>query len=351
MKRRLVNQGAIPAKMESGSRRAAQNQATKRELLRIVPHQAEAVRMAAWSRYGQGFSDPPTQPWIALGEVSHVAHVKTARRIFDDHTIKRGLIYDHSILNTTRSTVAWLSPNYWVHGFRYGTIKFNFEWLDIIQDMQFYWVEAMTQYSPHACRFLLSSSPLESSLEYLKLYCPMSDNGPIRQINGAWFWNCDITLEIMIDKDLPLDRCTGVDFVTHHNIYCNENDSNCPDKNAIPQKSGAKILGALIGADQKYHNDIMLDANRNSGLKAPIEDAIEYLHRILDPKDKCTGPIANMEQAKDIIAAASLQVGHEQILAAKDLTKLLESHTLFDCAFRELVGNHFSLGPLRFEDD
>jgi hypothetical protein len=29
----------------------------------------------------------------------------------------------------------------------------------------------------------------------------MSDNGPIRQINGAWFWNCDITLEIMIDKE------------------------------------------------------------------------------------------------------------------------------------------------------
>lgn len=307
--------------------------------------------MAGWSRYGKDFSSSANIPWSTLGEVSHVAHIRTARRIIDDGTVKRALIYDESILKRTRTTVTWVSPNHWTYGFRYGTVKFNFNWIDLIKDKKMFWVEAMTDYNPTACRFMLTNQPLKSALKYLISYDPNSDDGPLRFHKGGWFWRSDYTLEFMVDGDLDLDLCTSIDFVRHHRDFCNEHNTNCSEKRLTPQAAGSRILGALIGNDIKSHNLIMLDKGAKSGLQFPIESAIAWLYTILNPGSNAKGPITDTEQAKDIIAAAALQVGHEQTTTAKSLTKTISSEIIFDRAFRELVGDHFKIGILKFETD
>jgi hypothetical protein len=59
-----------------------------------------------------------------LTEVYHVAHVPDACRIIEDGRIKAGLIGDESRLGRTRTSVCWLSANYWHPGSIYGTNGF-----------------------------------------------------------------------------------------------------------------------------------------------------------------------------------------------------------------------------------
>jgi hypothetical protein len=73
-----------------------------------------------------------------LTEVYHVAHVPDACRIIEDGRIKAGLIGDESRLRRTRTSVCWLSANYWQPGSIYGTVQFTFRWEDIIRDSDVY---------------------------------------------------------------------------------------------------------------------------------------------------------------------------------------------------------------------
>src|SRR5436309_1091969 len=110
--------------------------------------------------------------------VHHVTHTEAALRILADYKITRGLIYDESVLNDTRTTVVWLSPNTWFHGSRYGNVQFSFDFTDIVAKRKVYWVEAQTKYSPHAYRFIIS----DENLSHLpvKAYDVNADEGPLR---------------------------------------------------------------------------------------------------------------------------------------------------------------------------
>ena len=111
-----------------------------------------------------------------LSQVYHVAHVADACRIIEDGRIKAGLIGDDSRLRRTRTSVCWLSANYWTPGSIYGAIQFTFRWEDIIRDREFYWVEVMDYPNP-AYRFLITDRDL-SGASLLRPYDPATARGP-----------------------------------------------------------------------------------------------------------------------------------------------------------------------------
>lgn len=142
---------------------------------------------------------------IILETVHHVVHVPTARRILEDNRLRAGLIYDESRLNRSRMCVTWVSANTWGPGSIYGNVQFSFAWSDLIRDRRVYWVEAMPDYSPRAYRLLLTDRDLSAS-RHVTPYDPASDEGPLRERDGVWYWNGNYTSEFMIDADLPLHR-------------------------------------------------------------------------------------------------------------------------------------------------
>lgn len=107
-----------------------------------------------WSKYKVG-RPSTTKSWTdscrPCKEVSHVSHVEAALKIVGEKKIRQGLVFDESMLNTERILVTWVSPNSWVNGFRYGNVRFTYDFVDLIKGKKFYWVEAMTAYSPTAC--------------------------------------------------------------------------------------------------------------------------------------------------------------------------------------------------------
>ncbi|MCC6444121.1 MAG: hypothetical protein IT210_11795 [Armatimonadetes bacterium] len=129
--------------------------------------------------------------------------------------IKAGLVYDQSKLNTERIHVAWLSPNFWNHGFRYGNVAFEYDWKSLLEGKRAYWVEAIRSYRPPACRILLTGENFDS---ILAPYNPSDKNGPWWHDSSEdqHFWDGDFCLELMIDHDLTVDQAQEVKFVAHH---------------------------------------------------------------------------------------------------------------------------------------
>ena len=125
-----------------------------------------------------------------------------------------------------------MSANTWGLGSIYGTVKFRFSWDDLVGFQNIYWVEAMESYSPNAYRFLLSNRYIQSDL--VTPYDPVKDQGPLQYKDGKYYWNGSFTSEFMIEDDLSLDRCIGLDFVQHHAGICRPFGGKCEERQKQP---------------------------------------------------------------------------------------------------------------------
>src|SRR4051794_25924403 len=100
--------------------------------------------MPAWSKFKVGV--PATKGFNSdcqkFGTVSHTSHVDSALSILSRGEIRPYLVFDESLLNDQRILVSWLSPNHWHNGYRYGNIRFDFDFQSLIAGKHFYWVEA-----------------------------------------------------------------------------------------------------------------------------------------------------------------------------------------------------------------
>ena len=128
--------------------------------------------------------------------VHHVTHTGASLRIIEDRKIARGLIYDECSLNDSRTMVVWLSPNRWVNGSRYGNVEFTYDFNSLVEQCKIYWVEVQRRYSPPACRFLITGDNV-SHLP-VQAYDPKTDEGPLRHVDGLWYWNFTYTGEFSV---------------------------------------------------------------------------------------------------------------------------------------------------------
>lgn len=182
----------------------------------------------------------------AFENVNHVVHLAAARRILEDGRLKAGLVYDESVLKSSRIGVTWLSANTWGLGSIYGNVQFTFPWSKLIAGRNCYWVEVMADYRPPAFRILFTDRDLSDSA-YIKSYDPSSDDGPLRQDKGIWYRNPNYTSEFMLEADIPLDDCIGLDFIQHHSTICRPYRSACTDRSSPPPAPGRPSPRVLAG--------------------------------------------------------------------------------------------------------
>ena len=206
-----------------------------------------------WIKYKVGspstrrnWTEPNCQPCTT---VSHVSHVETALRIVGAKTIKQGLVFDESMLNTERILVTWLSPNSWAHGFRYGNVRFTYDFAELVKDKNFYWVEDMTAYSPTACRILITATDRSATLP---TYDPNRCDGPwwFDSSTETHYVNGNYCLEFMVEDDLKVREATTVDFVDHHRDFCSEHRTSpkdCDELGLSHGKGGARFLMLAAG--------------------------------------------------------------------------------------------------------
>jgi len=188
------------------------------------------------------WTEPDCQPLVS---VAHVAHVPTALRIAEDRRLRADLVFDKSKLNTERIRVVWLSPNDWdgAGGFRYGNVRFHFDWATLVQGKRSYWIESIA-YGVAACRILLTDTDYSSTLD---VYDPTVGDGPWWESpSGEHYWNGEYCLEVMVEDDLELALATAVDFVKHHAKRCNIDYKTCGYCGTSRDKGGAEFIAAMV---------------------------------------------------------------------------------------------------------
>ena len=181
---------------------------------------------------------------LPLVTIYHVAHVPTSVRIIEDKKIQANLVYDESRLNKERIRVVWLSPNDWVNGFRYGNVRFMFDWKTLVKNKKYYWIESMN-YTPEACRILITENNYNSKYD---LYDPKIGNGPWwHDVSGdKHYWNGKYCLEIMLEGDIPFSYVNQVDFVTHHSRQCSISPSSCIFLGVSNREAGSQFVANII---------------------------------------------------------------------------------------------------------
>lgn len=244
---------------------------------------SKANRRDPWTKYAVG--NPSTRPnWVEpdcvpCTEVSHVSHVESALRIVEAGAIRQGLVFDESRLNTERILVTWLSPNHWTHGFRYGNVRFTFDFAQLVEGKNYYWVEDITSYSPTACRILITSNDHSSRLSP---YDPTKANGPwwFDVSSKKHYYNGNYCLEFMMEDEQRIRKAISVDFVTHHSDYCSihrTSPKSCGERGMNEGKGGARFLMMAAGRGvvlSALNKSLITD---NGGLSHEVTNAIEWI--------------------------------------------------------------------------
>jgi hypothetical protein len=281
-----------------------------------------------------------------LDKVYHVVHAPTSCHIFQEGRLKAGLIYDESVLRKSRIAVTWLSANTWGPGSIYGNVQFAFSWAEQIEGRSFYWVEAMTNYSPKAYRILATKRDLSWS-KYVKPYDPSADKGPLRRSGNDWYWNDQFTSEFMIEGDIDLADCTDFDFITHNDRICRLTGSSCPDMAAPTHRIGARVIAFLLGNSLHSIDHVLKRRSRfdpESELSDAVELGIDGIIRALGARsDWFGGALRSTQSGMAVLRGALALYGNGKRKAARELVAVLYSRKTFEKALTALVNEHFGI--------
>jgi len=269
-----------------------------------------------------------------LTQLSHVTHINHAISIIKCNEITSGLVYDDSILNKERILVCWLSPNEWQEGYRYGSIRFRFNAEILLKKFKYiYWVEDMEEYTPTACRLLLTNNDYSDS-SILTSYDILEKKGPLWYDCNTkkFYWNGHFTLELMFEDSIEIVDCT-IDFVTHHDTMCNLKIPNCREKGI-----GSSVIKALFLSSLAY-NCVQISGYNFSSLSADFVTTGKT--EILDNLSKgmpYTGNIDSSHESSDAVTFSILMnyaLGFSTI--SKRLVVLFSSKSEFSLSLDAVI--------------
>jgi hypothetical protein len=198
------------------------------------------------------------QPGVAAFErkpmrwISHFTHLDQAYSSLREGKLCSRLVHDKSRLNKRRISVCWLSPNDWTGkgGFRYGNVGFRFDINTIVKNRICYWIEA-AEYEIRAPRILLSMKDYDGTFER---YDPSRDDGPWKYYpdNNSHFFNGTICLELLIEDDIDLSICDGVEIKDHSSQYCSihrTNPQDCAELSMPRTLAGSLFLSRVVSTN------------------------------------------------------------------------------------------------------
>ena len=211
-----------------------------------------------WHRFRVGSPDTSQYDCQPLTKVSHVAHLESAHRIILDGKVRAGLVFDESKLKTERILVVWLSPNEWDQGFRYGSIRFAFDWSTLSGGHRAYWVESIS-HPPKGSRILLTRNDYSNKPDLLIPYDPTAGDGPwwFDEASGKHYWNAKHYLEFMVEHDIEMSELQGLDYVEHHKHRCSIDPRNCPERGLQPWHAAGRFLARLAASKTTFPPSIL----------------------------------------------------------------------------------------------
>jgi hypothetical protein len=216
-------------------------------------------------------------------------------------------------------------------------VQFTFDFSDIAARRKIYWVEAR-KYKRDAYRFIISDQDL-SNLP-VTVYDPVTEDGPLRQFKGLWYWNSVHTAEFMLDASLLLHFCKKIDFILHHDRFCAA-PGGCGELGSDGTKAAGRLLALLLSRGFRGFNDSLIETIPKSTLSTAAERGILQAYRQLF--GGVSGPAKTNGDADTALRAALLQFAVGETALAQATAKLIGSDDLLRERLAELVKRHFKL--------
>jgi hypothetical protein len=305
------------------------------------------VSAKPWATYRIGELDPKAKfqdERSSFQTVSHTCHVDAAIEIIKRGEVRPGLVFDKSKLNKKRILVSWVSPNSWATlGYRYGNIRFDFDFEEIIKDRQAYWVECISTYSPAAPRILITDKDRSGKLTK---YDPADADGPWfrdRREKGNYF-NGRFTLEFMVEGALELRHVKSIGFVNHHPDWCSvssHDPSSCDYLGKSDNFGGSRFVArcAASGISLKAYADSFVFSatgrpKPNAAYAAALEEILKQLNR---PPLDFNGAVPSEGSLATAVARAILGAySYGFVGEARELASLFEDIYACEAAIAEV---------------
>lgn len=274
--------------------------------------------------------------------VYHVTHIPSSKYLLETKKISPNLIQDKSKLNTERIKVIWLSPNNWSEGSLYGNIRFSYDINEIIKNKNFYAVEVITEYNPEACRILITSKKYTNH----KTLCKYD---PYKKYSGPWYidskgvnyYNKSYNIEFMFEDDLYILDAKEIDFVKHHDRFCNiYHDGSCKYLGRSKKISEIIFVSHIIG------NDIPLDNIYFNNFKDKVGEIKCVYNDILRRLSKCTkfeGKLKSNNIKVQICKSVLDLIGKEKDKKALLLSKSFNSKDDLEKSLRKIFCKYFNV--------
>jgi hypothetical protein len=276
----------------------------------------------------------PCEPCAELIQVHHVSHLRDAIRILEDGKVTARRVNDQSRLDDRKVSVVWLAPNQWSEGSRYGTVQFTFDFAHLVEGKNIYWVEGVTGRKRDTCRLLIADS--EKPRFGLKLYDPDKTKGPLRRIEGKWYWKKDLEFELMLEGDLPLTECLNVATVDHHHIHCGRGSvGKCADRRMDASAVAARVLaGALSGRYDLPGNSFTHAGRASSFLHSGWFGLVDTLS---DDDDDFTGKARRKDRVDALVRAGLSLLSNGDVVGAAAAVSEIASFKRFRRSLKRLL--------------
>lgn len=300
-----------------------------------------------WSRStgGKGPAEAGNT-WSEMVTVSHNTHLSPALRIAEDRCITGGLIYEGK-LGETRSEFVYLTPKTWGGGSIYGSFCFEAEWKEIATNRALYWVEEKTGYQTPICRFLLSWYDV-THLPVTR-YDPELDNGPLRLVDGRWFWLNSVVPEIVVDDPIHTISLLRLTFDTHRDEYCHHTrGANCRERGAGGSGDAhTSFVARLLGDESLGMDDlIVMDGSLTFG----VYNGFASLWRRLFGGQSWGGPVADDVVGVDLVSSACLAYHFGDRDRARRLIGQMDTEARADRLFLEAIRTRLSFPTFNWND-
>ncbi len=303
--------------------------------------------MPEWSKFRVGTPAPKgfNQDCQRFETVSHTSHVTTALSILDRGEIRPYLVFDESKLNDQRILVSWLSPNYWSNGFRYGNIRFDFDFKSLVEGKRFYWVESVAYKIP-ACRILVTDTNHDGDLDP---YDPNSKKGPWWHdtTSDQHYYNGVHCLEFMFECSISLKNIRTIDFVNHHSTFCSihrTNPNRCEELGFQPSRGGAMFIARAVASGFSLRRLAPYLVQDNGRPNSMLEFAFDELRSRVSRKVIFDGDLkAKSKQASAVAQGICSAFSFHELENAKKLASLFRTEEDCDSALAILVSETVDL--------
>lgn len=291
--------------------------------------------MDPWSEFR-----PATGEGTDLDAVAHVTHLQPGINVLTEKQLRAGLVYDESKLNAERIQVVWLSPNHWTYGYRYGSVRFEYDWRTLVRGRRAYWVEAITRYRPTACRILVTDVNRDNDSSLIP-YDPSTAKGPwwYDAARDHHYWNDEYTLEVMIECNLSLTESTGLSFVDHHRSMCAINYRSCPDGfPTIKGVAGGRFLSMALGQNLQIDRRLVWrNGVEETSVVAAVHNLSWRIREVFSSATRTGTGRLNQDVRKPLARALLANYGAQRLDDARALAGMFESEADLLDEYSELI--------------